>query len=44
MKQETEHLHADGDKEEDECVRPLVADQQLGEDARQRDNDPGCTW
>lgn len=44
MKQETEHLHADGDEEEDECVCPLICDQQLGEDARQGDNDPGCTW
>lgn len=44
VEQETEHLHADGDEEEDECVGPLVGDQQLGEDARQGDDHPGCTW
>lgn len=38
VKQEAEHLHADGDEEEDERVGPLVRDQQLGEDARQGDD------
>lgn len=33
VEQEAEHLHADGDEEEDERVPPLVGDQQLGEDA-----------
>lgn len=40
MKQEAEHLHADGDQEEDERVPPLVSDQQLGEDAREGDDHP----
>ncbi len=44
VKQEAEHLHADGDEEEDERVPPLVGDQQLGEDARQGDDHPGCAW
>lgn len=44
VKQEAEHLHADGDEEEDERVPPLVGDQQLGEDAGQRDDHPRCTW
>lgn len=44
VKQEAEHLHADGDEEEDERVPPLVVDQQLGEDARQRDDHPCSTW
>lgn len=44
VKQEAEHLHADGDQEEDERVPPLVLDQQLGEDARQRDDHPRCAW
>lgn len=35
VEQEAEHLHADGDQEEDERVLLLVGDQQLGEDARQ---------
>jgi len=35
VEQEAEHLHADGDQEEDERVPLLVGDQQLGEDARQ---------
>lgn len=43
VKQEAEHLHADGDQEEDERVPPLVGDQQLGEDAGQGDNHAGCT-
>lgn len=44
VKQEAEHLHADGDEEEDERVPPLVGDQQLGEDARQGDDHPCCAW
>lgn len=44
VKQEAEHLHADGDEEEDERVPPLVCDQQLGEDARQRDDHACCAW
>lgn len=44
VKQEAEHLHADGHQEEDERVPPLVLDQQLGEDARQRDDHPRCAW
>lgn len=35
VKQEAEHLHADGNQEEDKRVPPLVSDQQLGEDARE---------
>lgn len=41
VKQEAKHFHANGDEEEDERVLPLVWDQQLGEDARQGDDDPG---
>lgn len=44
VKQEAEHLHADGDEEENERVPSLVTDQQLGEDARQGDDDPCCAW
>lgn len=44
VKQEAEHLHADGDEKEDERVPPLVGDQQLGEDARQGDDHPCCAW
>lgn len=44
VKQEAEHLHADGDEEEDEGVPPLVRDQQLGEDAREGDDHPRCAW
>lgn len=44
VKQEAEHLHADGHQEENERVPSLVADQQLGEDARQGDDDPCCAW
>lgn len=33
VQQEAEHLHADGDQEEDERVPPLIGDEQLGEDA-----------
>lgn len=43
VQQETEHLHADGHQEEDECVPPLVRYEQLGEDARQGDDDTGRT-
>lgn len=42
VEQEAEHLHADGDQEEDEGVLVLVRDQQLGEDTRQRDDHPSC--
>lgn len=44
VKQEAEHLHADGNEEEDEGVPPLVRDQQLGEDAREGDDHPRCAW
>lgn len=44
VKQEAEHLDADGDEEEDERVPPLVGDQQLGEDARQGDDHTCCAW
>lgn len=44
MKQEAQHLHADGDEEEDERVPPLVSDQQLGEDAREGDDHPRRAW
>lgn len=44
MKQEAQHLHADGDQEEDERVPPLVSDQQLGEDAREGDDHPRRAW
>lgn len=40
MKQEAQHLHADGDEEENERVPPLIGDQQLGEDAREGDDHP----
>lgn len=42
VKQEAEHLHGDGDEEEDERVPPIILDQQLGEDARQGDDHPCC--
>lgn len=44
VEQEAEHLHADGDQEEDERVPPLVRDQQLGEDAREGDDHPRRAW
>lgn len=44
MKQEAQHLHADGDQEEDERVPPLVSDQQLGEDAGEGDDHPRRAW
>lgn len=44
VKQEAEHLHADGHQEEDERVPPLVRDQQLGEDAREGDDHPRRAW
>lgn len=44
VKQEAEHLHADGNEEEDEGVPPLVRDQQFGEDAREGDDHPRCAW
>lgn len=44
VKQEAQHLHADRDEKEDERVPPFVGDQQLGEDARQRDNHPCRAW
>lgn len=44
VKHEAEHLHADGYQEEDERVPPLICDQQLGEDPREGDDHPGCTW
>lgn len=44
VKQEAEHLHADGNQEEDERVPPLVLDQQLGEDAREGDDHPCRAW
>lgn len=44
MKQEAQHLHADGDEEEDERVPPLVSDQQLSEDAREGDDDARRAW
>lgn len=44
MKQEAKHFHADGDEEEDKRVPPLILYQQLGEDASQGDDYPGCTW
>lgn len=44
VKQKAEHLHADGDEEEDERVPPLVGDEQLGEDARQGDDHARRTW
>lgn len=43
MKQEAQHFHADGDEEEDQRVLLVVFDQQLGEDAGQRDDHPGRT-
>lgn len=44
VKQEAEHLHGDGDEEEDERVPPIVLDQQLGENPRQGDDHPRCAW
>lgn len=44
MKQKAQHLHADGDEEEDERVPPLVSDQQLGEDAREGDDHTCRAW
>lgn len=44
VKQEAQHLHADGHQEEDERVLPLVGDEQLGEDAGQGDDDARCAW
>lgn len=44
VEQEAQHLHADGDEEEDERVPPLVSDQQLGEDAREGDDHPRRAW
>lgn len=44
VEQEAEHLHGDGDQEEDECVAPVVLDEQLGENPRQRDDHPRRAW
>lgn len=44
VEQEAEHLHGDGDQEEDERVAPLVLDEQLGEDPGQRDDHPRRAW
>lgn len=44
VEQEAEHLHGDGDQEEDERVAPFVLDEQLGEDSGQRDDHPRRAW
>lgn len=44
VKQEAQHFHADGDEEEDQRVLLVIFDQQLGEDAGQRDDHPSRTW
>lgn len=44
VEQEAEHLHGDGDQEEDERVAPVVLDEQLGEDPRQRDDHARRAW
>lgn len=41
VQHKAQHLHADGDQEEDQGVLLLIRDQQLGEDARQRDDHSG---
>lgn len=42
VEQEAEHLHTDGHQEENERVPAFIHDEQLGEDAGQRDDDPCC--
>lgn len=44
VQQEAEHLHGDGDQEEDERVAPVVLDEQLGEDPGQRDDHARRAW
>lgn len=44
VEQEAKHLHGDGDQKEDERVAPVVLDEQLGEDPRERDDHARCAW
>lgn len=42
VEQKTQHLHTDGDQEEDKGVLLVIRDQQLSEDAGQGDDHPSC--